>query len=414
MSQQKDILNSLKEKITSLDQLADQIADIFGCPITIEDSNHHVVSYSKHKDNIDQVRISTIINRKVPDKVINALWKKGVMPKLIDSDNPVRIPKINEIGLGNRVAISVRNQNEILGFVWAHTSDKAFTDEDLILFKEAAAYVKKFFIKDLQRHRKLEEGYRDFFWQLLRGDLQDTDAIKQREKKYNMHLDGNKAIVIIHFTDEITEQMEKHAFYLSESQVKLHVITSLFDNNDFIMLVHLKDAFDYKQTMYAFMDDFITLISQQLDLADIFAAAGLVYQPAQQIQNSYQQAREVLKLQEKLPDTIAPVKLYEDLGVYQFIEQLAAARKMNQYKNPFIEKLRAYDQIHGTSLLTTLEMYFHCDSNVYNTAKRLFIHPNTMNYRLKRIKEVSGIDLKDPNQKANSYLDLIIESIRKA
>ncbi|EQB38518.1 hypothetical protein M948_08005 [Virgibacillus sp. CM-4] len=413
MSQKKDVLNSLNEKMTSLDQLADQIADIFGCPITIEDSNHHVVSYSKHKDNIDQVRISTIINRKVPDKVINGLWKKGVMPKLIDSDDPVSIPKINEVGLGNRVAISVRKHNEILGFVWAHTSDKTFTEEELVLFKEAAAYVKKFFLKDLQRHRKLEEGYRDFFWQLLRGDLQDTDAIKQREKKYNMHLEGNKAIVVIRFTDEVTEQMEKHAFYLSESQVKLHVITSLFDDNDFIMLVHLKEAFDYKQTLYAFMDQFITRISQQLDLANVFGAAGLAYQAAQQIQNSHQQAREVLKLQEKLPDTIDPVKLYEDLGVYQFIEQLAETRKADQYQNPFMEKLRAYDQQHGTSLLASLEVYLHCDSNVYNAAKRLFIHPNTMNYRLKRMREVSGIDLKDPNLKANIYLDLIIENIQQ-
>ncbi|WP_200411014.1 PucR family transcriptional regulator [Virgibacillus salexigens] len=413
MSQKKDVLNSLNEKMTSLDQLADQIADIFGCPITIEDSNHHVVSYSKHKDNIDQVRISTIINRKVPDKVINGLWKKGVMPKLIDSDDPVSIPKINEVGLGNRVAISVRKHNEILGFVWAHTSDKTFTEEELVLFKEAAAYVKKFFLKDLQRHRKLEEGYRDFFWQLLRGDLQDTDAIKQREKKYNMHLEGNKAIVVIRFTDEVTEQMEKHAFYLSESQVKLHVITSLFDDNDFIMLVHLKEAFDYKQTLYAFMDQFITRISQQLDLANVFGAAGLAYQAAQQIQNSHQQAREVLKLQEKLPDTIDPVKLYEDLGVYQFIEQLAETRKADQYQNPFMEKLRAYDQQHGTSLLASLEVYLQCDSNVYNAAKRLFIHPNTMNYRLKRMGEVSGIDLKDPNQKANIYLDLIIENIQQ-
>lgn len=114
----------MNEEFDSADQLADWIGEIFECPITIEDSNHHVVSYSKHKENIDEARIGTIMNRKVPDNVINGLWKKGVMSKLIDQDEAVVIPQINEIGLGNRVAISIREKNEILGFIWAHTGNK--------------------------------------------------------------------------------------------------------------------------------------------------------------------------------------------------------------------------------------------------------------------------------------------------
>lgn len=117
--------NRLNKEFDSADQLADWIGEIFECPITIEDSNHHVVSYSKHKENIDEARIGTIMNRKVPDKVISELWKKGVMSKLIDCDNAVVIPKIKEIGLGNRVAISIRQKNEILGFIWAHTGEKS-------------------------------------------------------------------------------------------------------------------------------------------------------------------------------------------------------------------------------------------------------------------------------------------------
>src|SRR5690625_6872131 len=107
----------LERTFDSLDQLADYIGDIFDCPITIEDNNHHVIAYSKHRENVDEARISTIMNRKVPDKIINGLWKNGVMAKLLDSDEPVSIPEIKEIGLGNRAAISLWKKNEVLGFI---------------------------------------------------------------------------------------------------------------------------------------------------------------------------------------------------------------------------------------------------------------------------------------------------------
>jgi len=412
MSERLEELKRYLTNITSANQLADRIAELFGCPITIEDANHHVISYSKHKDDIDQVRISTIMNRKVPDKVINAFWKKGVMPKLIDHDDPVVIPEIKEVGLGNRVAISIRQNTEILGFIWAHPSNKAFTEEDMLLFKEAAGFVKKFFIRNLQRERKSEESYSDFFWQLLRGDIKSDDAITRQANQFNMQLDGDKAIVVIRFSDDITEQMEKHANYLSESQVKVHVLISLFDEHDFIMLIRFKDEVDSKQALYDFMKQFIHRISKQLKLNDVRSGAGLAYRSARHIEKSYQQALEVLKLQGKFPDQLNDVSLFEDLGVYQFIEMLAETRKHIHYENQHLVRLRAYDRKHHTSLLATLHVYLQCDSNVYNAAHQLFIHPNTMNYRLKRIREVSGIDLKDPNQKTNMYLDLIIDTIQ--
>ncbi|MFC4559319.1 PucR family transcriptional regulator [Virgibacillus kekensis] len=413
MTQHQDTLkNRLNEVYVSPDELADRIADIFKCPITIEDSNHHVVSYSKHKENIDEARISTIMNRKVPDKVINGLWKNGIMPKLIDSDHPVIIPEIKEIGLGRRVAISIRKSNEILGFIWAHTSDQTLSDEEIKLFKEASAYVRKFFLQSRQRRQKSEEGYKDFFWQLLRGDFRDSDDIHRKAKQFNINLEGNKAIVIISFSDEVTEQMEKHAYYLSESQVKVSVITRLFDDNEFIMLVRLDDEANPDQTINEFIHQFIQKMSKQLKLNSVNGSAGLFYHSAQNIADSHHQAVEVLRLKEKFPDKLNGVFLYEDLGVYQFIERLYEFQKQIHYQNPQIEKLRSYDKTHHTSLLHTLDVYLHCNNNVYQAAKTLFIHSNTMNYRLKRIREVSGIDLKDPNQKTTLYLDLIIESIK--
>ncbi|RCO07937.1 PucR family transcriptional regulator, partial [Bacilli bacterium] len=107
-----------KRAFSDLEELVDKIRDVLECPVTIEDVNHRLLAYSTHDDQTDTARIATIISRKVPEKVINRLWKERVIPQLMQSGEPLRIPEIKEIGLGNRVAISIRNHNEVLGYIW--------------------------------------------------------------------------------------------------------------------------------------------------------------------------------------------------------------------------------------------------------------------------------------------------------
>lgn len=64
----------------SLENLADTISEVLHCPVTIEDANHRLLAYSTHEDSTDPARIATIIGRRVPEKVINSLWRDGVIP----------------------------------------------------------------------------------------------------------------------------------------------------------------------------------------------------------------------------------------------------------------------------------------------------------------------------------------------
>lgn len=61
----------------SLEALVDAISETLQCPITIEDPNHSLLAFSSHEAQTDPVRIATIIGRKVPEKVVKALWRDG-------------------------------------------------------------------------------------------------------------------------------------------------------------------------------------------------------------------------------------------------------------------------------------------------------------------------------------------------
>ncbi|SFE15575.1 DNA-binding transcriptional regulator, PucR family [Lentibacillus persicus] len=402
----------LNDMIDSPEMVADYIADVFECPITIEDANHRVVSYSKHHENIDEARISTIMNRRVPNKVINGLWKRGVMPKLIDNDDPVIIPEIKEIGLGNRVAVSIRKKNQILGFIWAHTADKKLGSKELLFFKEAAMQVKIFFLQRHPTNEKTEAGYIDFFWQLMTGDLTEAKYIYQKAQQLHIRLDGRLAVAIIQFPKQLIERVEKHAYYLSETQVKVDIISRLFDDNNFIMIVRLKDDHNDTQSVQFFIQQFIEKISTQLQVSGIQGACGFIYDSPVYLKDSYEQALKVIDVKHTFPKELNSLIAYEDLGIYEFIQDLSVIRNGVNYQNPRIERLRTYDVQHNTSLLSTLYEYLRSDSNPPKAAKKLFIHPNTMNYRLKRIREIADLDLDNTNQKTAIYIDFLIENLQ--
>jgi DNA-binding PucR family transcriptional regulator len=59
-------------------------------------------------------------------------------------------------------------------------------------------------------------------------------------------------------------------------------------------------------------------------------------------------------------------------------------------------------------LVDSLFVYFEENCNAVKTAKRLFVHRNTLDYRLKKIEEISGRNLSDPYDRLTLQLGVIV------
>ena len=66
--------------------------------------------------------------------------------------------------------------------------------------------------------------------------------------------------------------------------------------------------------------------------------------------------------------------------------------------HPALEALDRYDEENRTELRETLSVYLRCERNQLEAAKALHIHPNTLRYRLGRIREVGRIGLEDSDE----------------
>ncbi len=84
---------------------------------------------------------------------------------------------------------------------------------------------------------------------------------------------------------------------------------------------------------------------------------------------------------------------YSQLGAYRYLVHIPAEDAPRDSMRAAVDALIAYDARRTSSLLDTLERYLAERRSVIESARALFIHPNTLRQRLARIEELTGIDL---------------------
>ena len=153
--------------------------------------------------------------------------------------------------------------------------------------------------------------------------------------------------------------------------------------------------------------------------ATALAESGLVcgmsprFDDVHQIARRCREAKVTADLDEGLGLDIA-LLAYDDPRVYPFSAVLAGHFSMASFIHPHLHVLEDYDERKGTELVATLEAYMRNNYNVAQTAREFFTHRNTIDYRLKRIEELIGAPLTDPNVNMALWLSLQARKLERA
>ncbi len=118
---------------------------------------------------------------------------------------------------------------------------------------------------------------------------------------------------------------------------------------------------------------------------------------------SYRQARLALSLPAAAEWGDRAVR-FDDLGVYRLFSALDDLDEVERFVELWIGSLIAYDSARGSDLVRTLTLYLSHGGSYEVTAEALIVHRNTLKYRLQRIRQISGLDLGDPETTFNLQL----------
>ncbi|MGN1400452.1 MAG: helix-turn-helix domain-containing protein [Bacillus sp. (in: firmicutes)] len=390
-----------------LTEFVDLVSSVLGCPVTLEDANHRLLAYSIHDNLSDPVRIATITSRRVPEKVINALWKEGYMPALLKSAEPVVIPSLTDTEFSKRAAISIRKNNEVLGFIWALESTRPFSAEDLSFLSFAAREAKNQLLQVHSKKKRHLENNQELVWQLLTGHFETEEEITLVCSERGLSLPSMFSIVVFRFHGPIDHTIDQQITYMLSTTQKLKVPLWTIDQSSLIVIASPDQQEGSMDKIKSFIRAFISGMKGRFGYEGIKGASGHLYRSYSHARNSYDEALYTLKLQQFFEDD--SLLHYGSLGMYQLLDQVTTLKKPDSYYRECLHLLKEYDRRNQANLHGTLHTYLKKDSNPHEAAKELHLHVNTVHYRLKRIKEITNIDLKDPLQKMALHFELLLQ-----
>ncbi len=131
---------------------------------------------------------------------------------------------------------------------------------------------------------------------------------------------------------------------------------------------------------------------------------GSTYTKPADFGKSYQEAKNLIPKKDYLPNpTGKKVLSASAMGIYKYLFNSGNQSEVLSYCNSKLRRLEEYDHANGTFLIDTIEAYYMHGFNVGKTAEALFIHRNSLQYRLHKIEEILDTRLEDSME----YLDLV-------
>lgn len=206
---------------------------------------------------------------------------------------------------------------------------------------------------------------------------------------------------------DILEDKIQHSLSNLSKESKLNLVSLVYGNN----IICLVSAETEAKTLAAVesLKTIHTLILQIYPDIDLLLGLGRSYNSISKTKNSYEEAKRALKLGKKI-NYPSKIITYSDLGIYRLFFKINDIEEIRQFYLYNLGILITYDRENKAELLNTLHQYLLCNSNLVKTSQALFIHRNTLLYRLNQIRDLLHKDLDDAMVKLDLFNSIIAKN----
>ena len=128
----------------------------------------------------------------------------------------------------------------------------------------------------------------------------------------------------------------------------------------------------------------------------------------EKIHECYGQTNKIRRLQMRRKEM---VESYDELGPYKILLNQHHSTVLKAYYQEILSKLDDYDQLHKGQLTDVLKTYLESNGSINKTAELLYIHRNTVNYKLHKAEEILNCDLSLFSTRFSIQLALLIKEI---
>lgn len=385
---EQESLSTLCEisKAKTIQQIADLCFCLFGNPIFIEDMSRTILAFSQNATiDIPEWNDVVIQNRSVSDpNGIGKAESKNVHKASMDSQEPIMVNDTHSPY--PRIIKVLTNGGQPIGTVVLTAFFSPFLKDDAKKLELVSSFLVTTMLNEKFIMSSSEKAVENIFVKLLDGDDMSSEItarrllqLKWKQSDYNYVLTISDSSGNAFINMDIINQLK----FLSNCCI-------------FFYQCYVVCIWSAEQAINQWMDQ-ASYLSKLVTEGKYYVGVSRSCMAINQIRTYYWEAVQALKIGLKLQDKSLHFFQYDMLAVYHLFGQFANQVDLRDYCHEKIRLLNEYDKQHNTQLVTTLQIFLENSKQINQTASILFVHRNTVRYRIGKCMEIMETDFEDGN-----------------
>lgn len=387
---------------TSLDELAVFLADDVGGLVTIEDSANRILAYSPSLSAADDIRARAILGREATAPVMDFFSTWNVVDTISRTTEVVRVPPDPSLAMAGRLIVGIHRPDGLLiGSIWVQEGPSGFTQDAVGMLRGGAVTAASI----LQR---LMDGpnQEDAVLHRLFGEHGDAAAAAVASDMLRVSVEDSAVVVGIAPQNAVADE---EVLLSTVKRLRIHIgalwsdaRATLIGRRIYLLLPRTSggsDITDWTQQLLERFDD-----QERVRALSLRAAIATVSGFGAGVPQARREVDRVLDS----PTQTARVTSFEQSRTAVLLGEVVSRLSPEVLADPRLDAIFDYDADHGTELVESLRVYLRAGANARDAARLLTLHPNTLRYRIARVEELSGLNLKDPDDRLLTEVGLLV------
>ncbi|MFF3517112.1 PucR family transcriptional regulator [Streptomyces sp. NPDC002573] len=331
------------------------------------------------EDRFGRLRSWTGPGRPVPYPEPDPVRQEDMLHAVAKEAGPVRIR--------DRLLTLVRPHGEILGVLaLVDTRDEA--DEHTVLALGHAAtslaleltHLRNLAEVELRLHRELADD-------LLAGTDEPSAYARSEAAGHDLH--GSHYIAVVQWSNRTAD--DSFAQTVGRAAAAVGMRSLLTRRSDHVVLITADRP--HARALYE-------ALARENGTRSGTIGVSAPCDSVEDIPHHYQEAQRALDVRRHSRERYG-TSFFDELGLYRILGPGSGHRELETFVQEWLGQLIDYDSRHHATMVETLSRYFDCGGNYDETADSLAIHRSTLRYRLQRIRDISGHDLANVEDRLN-------------
>ncbi|HSR22852.1 MAG TPA: PucR family transcriptional regulator ligand-binding domain-containing protein [Candidatus Eisenbacteria bacterium] len=406
-----------------VNEICRTLAELLDSGVAVEDASFHLLAHASGTTS-DPHRRETIARHGTPPRVLYDPQIQRMLREVTESRRPMKVPAFPHLGMNReRLIAPILAANQLLGIISIldHPPDN---EELAFMAVEQAALVMALALIKEREVAEVEGRVRgEYLDDLVQGTFGDEAAAQRRARHLGYPLPGRHVLLVVDIDDlrgfirarqigeDAIQALKREFLRRVSGVVRASYPRALLSTRSDSVLVLLPlglDGQDHQSRVQALGHQVREVIADWRPGFTISVGFSAAVDAPSGVPTAHREVLAVL-------GTLARFKRWgqvvavPELGLTGLLAGVSDDRLV-EFVDRHLGRLVEHDRVRGGSLIPTLKAYLEAGEQ-QAAARRLRVHPNTLRYRLDRIREISGAELDDAETRLNLAVALRVQGL---